>query len=166
MQWIDGSEIDIKQYTGESLCEKMSLEMCNCGSDMDQYRKWADFIHVAYFIIAFDTELTMEGIFTFLENSIGHYAPQIIQAFRAINDDNDADILAEICTLCPPDVMRGEFLADSHQEYEITCFSADHELKQEIADRIIELSGKLYLNTDFDIWNLLFRFVDKKIEAL
>ena len=27
MQWIDGSEIDIKQYTGESLCEKMSLEM-------------------------------------------------------------------------------------------------------------------------------------------
>lgn len=35
----------------------------------------------------------MEGIFTFLENSIGHYAPQIIQAFRAISDDNDADIL-------------------------------------------------------------------------
>ena len=166
MQWIDGSEIDIKQYTGESLCEKMSLEMWNCGSDMDQYRNWADFIQVAYFIIAFDTELTMEGIFTFLENSIGHYAPQIIQAFRAINDDNDADILAEICTLCPPDVMRGEFLADSHQEYEITCFSADHELKQEIADRITELSGKLYLNTDFDIWNLLFRFVHKKIEAL
>lgn len=166
MQWIDGSEIDIKQYTGESLCEKMSLEMWNCGSDMDQYRNWADFIQVAYFIIAFDTELTMEGIFTFLKNSIGHYAPQIIQAFRAINDDNDADILAEICTLCPPDVMRGEFLADSHQEYEITCFSADHELKQEIADRIVELSGKLYLNTDFDIWNLLFRFVDKKIEAL
>lgn len=166
MQWIDGSEIDIKQYTGESLCEKMSLEMWNCGSDMDQYRNWADFIQVAYFIIAFDTELTMEGIFTFLENSIGHYAPQIIQAFRAINDDNDADILAEICTLCPPDVMRGEFLADSHQEYEITCFSAGHELKQEIADRITELSGKLYLNTDFDIWNLLFRFVDKKIEAL
>ena len=89
------------------------------------------------------------GIFTFLENSIGHYTPQIIQAFRAINDDNDADILAEICTLCPPEIMRSEFLAGSHQEYEITCFNANHELKEEIADRIVELSRKLYLNTDF-----------------
>lgn len=166
MQWIDGSEIDIKQYTDESLCEKMSLEMCNCGCDMEQHTNWADFIQVAYFIIAFDTELTMEGIFSFLENSIGHYTPQIIQAFRAINDDNDADILAEICTLCPPDIMRSEFLVGSHQEYEITCFNANHELKEEIADRIVELSRKLYLNTDFDIWKLLFSFVENKIAAL
>ena len=51
------------------------------------------------FLIAFDTELTMEGIFTFIENSIGHYAPNIIQAFRAIGDNADADTLEEICRL-------------------------------------------------------------------
>lgn len=133
---------------------------------MEQWSSWADFIQVAYFIIAFDTELNMEGIFTFLENSIGHYAPQIIQAFRAISDDNDADILEEICALCPPDIMRGEFLENGHQEYEINCFDDDHELKEEIIERIEELERSLYLNTNFDIWKLLFGFVDKKISAL
>ena len=88
MQWIDGNEIDFKQYTGEKLCEKLSLEMWNC-CKVEQWPSWVDFIQVAYFIIAFDTEVTMEGIFTFLENSIGHYAPQIIKAFREIGDDND-----------------------------------------------------------------------------
>ena len=62
--------------------------------------------------------------------------------------------------------MRSEFLVGSHQEYEITCFNANHELKEEIADRIVELSRKLYLNTDFDIWKLLFSFVENKIAAL
>ena len=133
---------------------------------MEQWSSWADFIQVAYFIIAFDTELNMEGIFTFLENSIGHYAPQIIQAFRAISDDNDADILEEICALCPPDIMRGEFLENGHQEYEINCFDDDHELEEEIIERIEELERSLYLNTNFDIWKLLFGFVDKKISAL
>ena len=133
---------------------------------MEQWSRWADFIQVAYFIIAFDTELTMEGIFTFLENSIGHYAPQIIRAFRAITDDNDADILEEICSLCPPDIMRSKFLENSHQEYEINCFNENHELKKEIIERITELERNLYLNTDFDMWSLLFDFVDKKIAAL
>lgn len=166
MQWIDGSEVDIKQYTGELLCEKMASEMWNDGCNREQYLNWTDFIQVAYFIIAFDTELTMEGIFTFLENSIGHYAHQIIQAFRTIGDDNDADILEEICTLCPPDIMRGEFEENSHQEYEITCFDEYHELKEEIVERIEELSEKLYPNTDFNIWELLYRYIDEKISIL
>ena len=93
-------------------------------------------------------------------------APQIIQAFREIGDDNDANILEEICTLCPPDIMRGELLDSSHQEYEITSFNEDHELKEDIVERINELAGNLYLKTDFDIWKLLFDFVDRKIEAL
>ena len=75
MQWIDGSEIDIKQYTGESLCEKMSLEMWNCGCDMEQHTNWADFIQVAYFIIAFDTELTM-----------GYYSQPIVAKFKEIKN--------------------------------------------------------------------------------
>ena len=165
MQWIDGSDIEIDQYTGETLCEKLSLEMWKC-CKREPWSSWADFIQVAYFIIAFDTELNMEGIFTFLENSIGHYAPQIIQAFRAIGDDKDADILEEICTLCPPDIMRGEFLENDHQEYEINCFDESHELKEEIIERVEELERGLYLNTNFDIWKLLFDFVDKKIFAL
>ena len=45
-----------------------------------------------------------------LENSIGHYSSNIIQAFRVIGDNNDADILEKICNYAPPDIIRGEFL--------------------------------------------------------
>ncbi len=162
MRWIDGNEIDIKQFTGESLCDKLAVELW--GNDYEQWLKCADFIQVASFLIAFDTELTMEGIFTFLENSIGHYAPNIIQAFRAIGDNSDADILEEICRLAPPDIMRGEFLSGSNQEYDITTFNDNHEMKEEVEARIIELNEQLYLNRGFDIWPLLFAYLDKQIE--
>lgn len=165
MQWIDGSEMDIKQYTGEALCEKLSLEMWN-GCKMEDWPKWPELVQTACFILAFDTELTMEGIFTFLENSIGHYAPQIIGAFRAIGDDRDADILQEICTLCPPDVMRGEFLSGDHQEYELTSFNEAHKLTEEAEKQIIQLAKELYLNADRDIWKPLFCYVNQKIATL
>ena len=164
MQWIDGNEIDIKQYTGKSLCEKLAIEMWDY--EWEQRLKWADFIQVACLLIAFDTELTIEGIFTFLENSIGHYSPNIIQAFRIIGDNNDADILEKICNYAPPDIMRGEFLEGSHQEYEITSFNADHELKEEVVEKIQELNKKLYLSTDFDMWELLFKYIDEQIAML
>lgn len=56
--------------------------------------KCADFLQTASFLIAFDTEMTM-----------------------------DADILEEICRLAPPEIMRGEFLSDTQQEYDIITFN-------------------------------------------
>ena len=164
MRWIDGSDINIKQFTGEELCEKLAMELW--GNDYEQWLKCADFIQVASFLIAFDTELTMEGIFTFLENSIGHYAPNIVQAFRAIGDNSDADTLEEICRLAPPDIMRGEFLSGNHQEYEINTFNENHELKEEVAERIEELDKQLYLHSGFDMWKLLFKYLDEQLEEL
>lgn len=161
MKWIDGKGIDIKQFSGRELCEKLSRELWH--SKRSQWPECADFIQTAAFLIDFDTELTMEGIFTFLENSIGHYAPNIINAFRAIGDDKDAEILAEICRLAPPDVMRGEFLDGDHNEYDISCFDDDHELSEEIEEKIGKLEKQLYLNTGFDIWEPLFDYLDREI---
>lgn len=164
MRWIDGSELNIKTFSGETLCEKLATELWN--KPYDQWLKCTDFIQVASFLIAFDTELTMEGIFTFLENSICHYSPNIIQAFRAIGDSNDADTLEEICRLAPPDIMRGEFLSENYQEYYITTFNANHEIKMEVEEKIIELDKKLYINRGFDIWPQLFKYLDEEIEKL
>ncbi len=165
MKWIDGSNIDIKNFSGVEICEKLSLEMWDIGLS-----EWssgtADFIQTALFIIAFDTELSMEGIFTFLENSIGHYAPEIIQAFKAIGDFRDAEILTEICRLAPPDVMRGEFLNSDYKEYDISVFSDDHELNPEVADKIDLLESQLYLNSGFDMWHMLYDYLDRQIEKL
>lgn len=164
MRWINGSDIDIKNMTAETVCEKLTQELWNY--ERSQWLKLDDFIQDAAFLIDFDSELQMEGIFTFLENSIGHYAPNIIKAFRAIGDNNDADILSEICSLAPPDIMRGEFLEKDYQEYDISSFNDDHELCEEIADKIEQLESKLYLNTGFDIWQLLFHYLDSHIQIL
>lgn len=161
MRWIDGNEINIKQFTGETLCEKLATELWR--NDYSQWLECADFIQTASFLIAFDTELTMEGIFTFLENSIGHYTPNIIKAFRAIGDNGDADTLEEICRLASPDVMRGEFLSGEYKEYDMTTFNNNHELTEEAEARITELDKQLYLHSGFDIWSLLFSYLDRHI---
>lgn len=164
MRWIDGSEINIKQFTGEALCEKLATELWSV--DYEQWVKCTDFIQVASFLIAFDTELNMEGIFSFLENSIGHFFPNIVQGFRAIGDNIDADTLEEICRLAPPDIMRGEFLNGNFQEYDITTFNDNHKIKEEVKERIIKLNEQLYLNSGIDIWPLLFKYLDEQIEKL
>ena len=162
MKWIDGKEIDIKQFSGEQICEKLSLELWE--SERSQWLEWDELIQIPAFLIAFDTELTMEGIFTFLENSLGHYAPDIIHAFQAIGDEHDAMILSEICRLACPDTLRKEFLDSNLQEYDISSFHDNHELNPEIIDKIETLESQLYLNTDFDMWSLLFQFLDSEIE--
>lgn len=107
-----------------------------------------------------------EGIFTFLENSIGHYLPNIIQAFRAIGDNNDADILEKICQNAPPDIIRDEFLNTDQAEYEITTFKSNHALTDEIVEIIEELDNKLYHHTNFNIWDLLYKYLDEQIAVL
>ncbi len=164
MIWVDGNEIDIRLFTGKEICEKLLADLWS--SDYEQWLKCADFIQAASFLIAFDTELAMEGIFTFLVNTIGHYAPNIIRAFRVIGDNSDADTLEEICRLAPPDLMRDDFLANNSQEYDITVFNNDHELKEETADMIEELEKQLYLNSGFDMWELLYKYLDEQIEKL
>lgn len=164
MRWIDGSIINIKQFTGETLCEKLAAELWDI--DYDQWLNCADFIQAASFIIAFDTELTMEGIFSFLENSIGHYAPHIIKAFRTIGDNNDADTLEEICRLASPDIIRDEYLNKDCHEYDLITWSSTHKTAEELEAKILKLSGRLYLNNEFDIWPLLFSYLDEQIKKL
>ncbi|MDE6678167.1 MAG: DUF4375 domain-containing protein [Ruminococcus sp.] len=161
MKWIDGSDIDIKSFSGEELCEKLSLEMWE--HERSEWLEFEDFIQTALFIIDFDTEMNMNGIFTFLENSIGHYVPNIIKAFREIGDYKDAEILSEICRLAPPDLIRGEFLDKGYNEYDICD---DYELNPEVADKIELLESRLYLNSGFDMWSLFYDYLDKQIAEL
>lgn len=161
MKWIDGSYIDIKSFSGKEMCEKLSIELWD--NERSEWLGYTDFIKTAAFIIDFDTELNMEGIFTFLENSIGHYAPEIIKSFETIGDFKDAEILTEICRLAPPDAMRGEFLKADYSEYDI-CSGC--EISEEVADKIELLESQLYINTGFDMWQMLYDYLDREISGL
>ena len=164
MKWIDGNDIDVKQFSGSELCEKISQNLWNY--ERSEWLKYNDFIQTAVFLIDFDTELSMEGIFTFLENSTGHYVPYIIKAFRNIGDNADAEILSEICRLVSPDFVREQFAGKDYNEYDITYFNDSHELSEEVLNEIERLESKLYLNTRFDMWQLLYDYLDKRISEL
>lgn len=57
--------------------------------------------------------------------------------------------------------MRGKFLNGKFKEDDDTL-----EIKYEVAERIIKLNEQLYLNSGFDIWPLLFKYLDGQIEKL
>ncbi len=136
MNWLEESNVDIRQYNGESLCEMLADKIWDY--HREEWLKCPEFIQNACFLIDFDTELNMEGILTILINTDGEYLPHIIKAFRAIGDSQDAEILAEISRCKPPEPV----------------------------EKIVELEQQLYLNRDFDIWELLYQYLDKEIEKL
>lgn len=161
MKWFDGKQINIKEYTGEELAGKIAEDMYQM--DKEQVLEYPQFIQTAYFIIDFDTELVMEGIYGVLENSIGAYLPNIIQAFQAIGDKKDADILSEIISLVSPEQLREEITKSDFMEYQITSFNECHDIDEETGEQIESLSNELYLHTDFDMWGMLFEYLTRSI---
>ena len=156
MIWLDGSEINIKQFSGEGLCEKIGSEMY--GNDNKNWFKCADFIQNAILIIDFDTVINMEGFPTphygYFSND---YYMRIIKAFQTIGDVEDAEILAK----------AGEI--DS--EYQKLLDNTDNKDKRnklydEFSEKLDLLEQKLYLHTDFPIWEMLYAYLDDEIKKL
>jgi len=154
MKWIDGSTLDLTQISGEALCEKLALEMYD--HDRDHW-DCPDFIRNAMCIIDFDSEASMEGFSTpCIGNLTSEYYTEILNAFRAIGDDQDADAIAEALRL---DAECRKHLDEAADENEADA------LLDTLNERIAELEQKLYLNTDFDMWALLYNYLDKQKET-
>ena len=155
MIWVDGSETDPKLFSGEELVEKLALEMYD---DREHWSECSEFIQNALYIIDFDTVTNMEG---FPTPYFGYFSSEeyerIINAFQAIGDNNDADILSEALRL---DTYYQKLLGIAEDENE----------RSKIYDEFIEkLDGsekRLYLNTEFDMWALLYRYIDENIGKL
>ncbi len=153
MKWLDGGEINIKQFSGEDLCEKIGFEMYK-----NYNKNWfecADFIQNAILIIDFDTVINMEG---FPTPHYGYfskdYYTRIVEAFQAIGDVKDARIINEAGNI------------DSY--YQTLMNNTDNEderskIYNEFSDKLDKLEQELYLNTDFNMWELLYSYLDKQI---
>ena len=50
------------------------------------------------------------------------------------------------------------------EEYQITSFTECHELDDAVYEQIEELESEFYLKTDFDMWSLLFQYLDEEIK--
>ena len=149
MKWIDGNEIDLKNYSGKDICQKLALEMY--GTGRDKWPECPEFIQNALYIIDFDTECCMEGFDT--GNFTADQFSKIMYAFKTIGDDNDANIISEALIL---DEHYQKLLdnADDEDKYEI--------ISDEFYEKIEKLEEKLYLNTDYDMWSLLYKYLDEQ----
>lgn len=153
MRWIDGSELDPGQFSGKTLCEKLAVEMYE--HDREKWSGCDDFIRNALLILDFDTVSNMEGFSTPFDGYFTRdsYA-KMIGAFREIGDDRDAEILSEAFRL---DAHYTELLESvSSEEESETVYDA-------FCERIDALEKELYLNSDFDMWALLYAYLERHI---
>lgn len=154
MKWFDGKEIELKHFSGEEMCEKLSLEMWDY--DYGQWEKCDECIRNALYIIDFDTVINMEG---FPTPHYGYFSKEyyskIIKAFREIGDDNDADILTEAFYI---DLYYQKFFDNTEDKNEFD------KIYDEFSEKIDALERNLYLNTDFDVWSLLYKYLDVQIK--
>lgn len=165
MKLFDEILNNIRNYdTGEELAEKIAETMYKEEFVKEEILKYPMFIQTLVFIVDFDTELNMEGIYGVLENSIGLFLPNIIEAFRLIGDQNDADILTEIWTLACPLKAKEEQQTEDFEEFQITSFVQSYDLDEETEERIEALADQLYLETGFDMWSLLFSYLEEEIK--
>ena len=82
------------------------------------------------------------------------YYTRIIEAFQAIGDAKDAKIINEAGNI------------DSY--YQTLLDNTDNEderskIYNEFSEKLNKLEQDLYLNTDFNIWELLYAYLDKQI---
>lgn len=64
--------------------------------ESEEFRQLPQWVKDTVFILDFETEYEMQGLYTYLENSTGHYLPEVIESFKRSDNTAISDILAEL----------------------------------------------------------------------
>jgi len=133
----------------------------------DRLREIAEPLRVPILVLDFDTEVCMNGMLGFLENSAGLFFPETIDAFEKIGASETVLILRAIeKTLerhrVTPARLRADFAGT--QPYQITTFGALHGDLGTMPTEVEEDARQLYLygepGTREPVWSLLEAFVE------
>ncbi|MFT9367350.1 DMP19 family protein [Paenibacillus polymyxa] len=123
------------------------------GSIRDMIYEVPESVRTIILLIDFDTELTMNGILGFLENSTGKYLNETISALKLIKAEKDLSILEEIKELIEDINFNRQIKIEP---YQVTTFEERHDLNERILERIKELADGLYVySIDRDIFDYL-----------
>ncbi len=96
-------------------------------------------------VIDFDTELSINGILGFLENSSGKHLHATIQTFKLIDAKKDAAILENI----QKRIKGVDFTAEIElKPSQITTFEQRHSIDEKVLIEIEELAEQLYLSSE------------------
>src|SRR5262249_32893721 len=165
-----GLRSELEELTPAKLIETLSIRIYEppLSTARDRLREIAEPLRVAILVLDFDTELKMNGMLGFLENSTGLYFPETIEAFDRIGASETVSILRAIeKTLerhgVTPSGLRADFAGT--QEYEITTFRELHGDLGTMPSEVEEDARRLYLygkpGTGEAVWSLLEAFVEK-----
>ena len=121
-------------------------------------------------IIDFDTELTMNGIVGFLENSSGIYFSETLDAFKRIELFQDLEVLNRIKSILLENGVMLETLREhvnNLTEYQVASFFEIHGNDLSSVFHSIENEAdQLYLYRNDDIFKQLFHYVEANKEKL
>jgi hypothetical protein len=162
--------LELEALSPAKLIEALSIRIYEppLSTARDRLREIAEPLRFAILVLDFDTELNMQGMLGFLENSTGLYFPETIEAFDKIGASETTLILRAIertlerhgITLSG---LRTEFAGT--QEYKVTTFRELHGDLGTITTEIEEVARRLYVygepGTGEAVWSLLEAFVEK-----
>ncbi|KZE67865.1 halocin-S8 Precursor [Paenibacillus jamilae] len=123
----------------------------------DTIYKVPESLRTIILLIDFDTELSMNGILGFLENSTGKYLNETISALKLIKAEKDLSILEEIKELIEGINFNGQIKLES---YQVTTFEERHDINERKLERIKDLADRLYVySIDRDIFDYLIGYL-------
>ncbi len=134
----------------------------------EDLRSISEVLRIPILIIDFDTEVHMNGILGFLENSTGLYFTDTIEALETIAAHDTAKTLRAIHRIMSEhgvtvERLRSDF-ADA-QEFQITSFSELHgEGLSQMADLIVQESRELYVYDPAAerVFDLLLAYLERR----
>jgi hypothetical protein len=122
---------------------------------------------VVVLVLDFDTEVNMQGMLGFLENSTGLFLVETIDAFDCIGARATSDVLRRIDAVLQkhgvtPSQLRADFAGAT--PYEITSFNETHGDLGTLPDEVEHEAEGLYVHArpgcGEDVWGLLDTFVE------
>ncbi|ODG93190.1 MULTISPECIES: DUF4375 domain-containing protein [Bacillaceae] len=165
----------LKDKSGEEIVEEIASNLYEGENYLifqeEYFYKIPEQIRDVILLINFDTELAMEGILGFLENSSGVYLNDTIETLEKIKAEQDHNILNNIKHILDENnISTSQLRANTKDQelYSIQGFSETHgSAYDDMADRICEIAEKLYISSeDRNIFDYLILYVDKNKSLL
>lgn len=137
-------------------------------SARERIEELPELLRTIIWVIDFDTELSINGILGFLENSSGNYLNATIRTFRLIEAVEDASLLEDIQKKIEG-IDFGSVI--ELKPSQITTFEQRHRIDEKVLSEIEALAAKLYLSSeDRNIFDYLLNYLseewDTKLQEL
>ncbi|QYR19646.1 DMP19 family protein [Paenibacillus sp. sptzw28] len=155
----------------EHICEGIYQEDFYLVRDKEVLSKIPILIRDCVLLIDFDTELNMNGIFGYLENSTGKFIDETIEVLERIGAVRDAKALNKIKkSLSNFGLKTHDLNTNLHnlKEYQINNFIQTHGITDsELLDRIQQEAENLYINNqEENIFNNLIDYIEANKQNL